>query len=175
MDTKRISFSKIGAVLSLLVALASPALAANYRAPMDAPPNLLRYDGRFATAAPWMPAPVHRAVTAANRLQSKPYIWGGGHVYLEDRGYDCSGSVSYVLFNAGLLRGPLTARGFLSYGEPGPGRFITLYVKNDHVFVSVCGLRFDTSDCGAGRSFGPRWRPVSRDFSGFQLRHPAGL
>jgi cell wall-associated NlpC family hydrolase len=144
-------------------------------APMNAATPFLNYDGRFAAAPGFMPLPVQSAVAAANRLQGKPYIWGGGHRFLEDRGYDCSGSVSYVLFNAGLVRGPMTSKNFTTYGEPGPGRYITIYVSHDHVFISICGLRFDTSDHGAGRGDGPRWRPVSRNFSGFQVRHPAGL
>jgi cell wall-associated NlpC family hydrolase len=65
-----------------------------------------------------LPLSVARIVAAANEIQGKPYIWGGGHRYLVDRGYDCSGSVSYVLFKAGLLRGPLTAHEFRGYGAP---------------------------------------------------------
>jgi len=157
-------------------AMGYPMRPANlYPSSIGAAPQFLNYDGRFATAPGGMPMAVHNAVAAANRLQGKPYVWGGGHRFLEDRGYDCSGSVSYVLFNAGLVRGPLTSRNFMSFGEPGPGRYITVYVSNDHVFVSICGLRFDTSDHGAGRGDGPRWRPVSRSFAGFQVRHPVGL
>ena len=178
---------RIGAVLSMVAALMNTSLRANdgmrydprsnggYSVPMSMAPRFLDYDGRYASAPPSMPSAVQNAVAAANRLQGKPYVWGGGHKFLEDRGYDCSGSVSYVLFNAGLVRGPLTSRNYMSYGVPGPGRYITLYVKSDHVFISICGLRFDTSDHGAGRGDGPRWRPVSRDFSGFQVRHPVGL
>jgi len=146
-----------------------------YPSAVGAAPQFLNYDGRYAAAPGGMPAAVHNAVAAANRLQGKPYVWGGGHRFLEDRGYDCSGSVSYVLFNAGLVRGPMTSKNFMTYGEPGPGRYITIYVSHDHVFVAICGLRFDTSDHGAGRGDGPRWRPVSRSFAGFQVRHPAGL
>ena len=137
--------------------------------------EFLNYDGRYAAAPMNMPTPVQRAVGAANRLQGRPYVWGGGHKFLEDRGYDCSGSVSYVLYNAGLLRGPMTAKQYENYGESGPGRFITIYVNKEHIFIAVCGLRFDTSDHGAGRGNGPRWRPVSRSFAGFQIRHPYGL
>ena len=138
-------------------------------------PEFLDYDGRFAQAPSYLPEPVRRAVDAANRLQDKPYIWGGGHRVLEDRGYDCSGSVSYVLFNAGLVRGPMTARNFMSYGVPGPGRYINIYVKGDHIFISICGLRFDTSDHKADRGKGPRWRPTARSFAGFEVRHIPGL
>ena len=136
---------------------------------------VLNYDGRYAHAPSEMPQPVLSAVEAANRLQGKPYIWGGGHRYLFDRGYDCSGSVSYVLHQAGLLPGPRLSQDFRNYGAPGPGRFITIYARGGHVFMSVCGLRFDTSDIGSGRGDGPRWRPTARNYQGYALRHPPGL
>ncbi len=122
-----------------------------------------------------MPQAVQIAVQAANRLQGKPYVWGGGHRYLYDRGYDCSGSVSYVLHHAGLLPGPRLSQDFQHYGDPGPGRFITIYARGGHVFMSVCGLRLDTSDFGSRRGDGPRWRPTARNYKGYTLRHPPGL
>ncbi len=137
--------------------------------------EFLSYNGRYAQAPASVPMPVHRLVDAANRLQGKPYIWGGGHKFLNDRGYDCSGSVSYVLHQAGLLRAPLQSGEFLQYGDPGPGRYITIFMKNGHVFMSVLGLRFDTSDFGSGRGDGPRWRPTARKFNGYSMRHPPGL
>lgn len=135
----------------------------------------LSYNGRYAQAPASAPMPVHRLVDAANHLQGRPYVWGGGHTRLNDRGYDCSGSVSYVLHEAGLLRGPLQSREFLKYGEPGPGKYITIFMKNGHIFMSVLGLRFDTSDMGSGRGDGPRWRPTARKFNGYSVRHPSGL
>lgn len=137
--------------------------------------QFLEYNGRYAQAPMSAPMAVHRAVDAANQLQNKPYVWGGGHRYLYDRGYDCSGSVSYVLYKAGLTRGPLLSKEFLNYGESGPGRYITIYVRDGHVFLSILGLRFDTSDVGAGRGDGPKWRPVARSFRGYTMRHPPGL
>ncbi|MEZ0389610.1 MAG: peptidoglycan endopeptidase [Verrucomicrobium sp.] len=151
------------------------ALALFNRLPTAQGAEFLNYDGRFATAPPTAPGAVHRAVTAANQLQRKPYRMGGGHRVLYDRAYDCSGTVSYVLYHAGLLRGPLPSKQFRNYGAPGPGRYITIFVKDGHVFMSVCGLRLDTSDYGAGRGDGPRWRPKSRSFPGYQMRHPPGL
>jgi len=139
------------------------------------PLPVLSYDGRYAHAGPEMPLPVQIAVEAANRLQGKPYVWGGGHKYLYDRGYDCSGSVSHVLHQAALLPGPRLSQDFRNYGLPGPGRFITIYARGGHVFLSVCGLRFDTSDIGSGRGDGPRWRPTARNPRGYALRHPPGL
>ena len=87
---------------------------------------LLRFDGRFAAASTATPAQVQYAVHAANSIQGKPYRRGGGHASVEDNAYDCSGSVSYVLIKAGLLRAPLSSAAFASYGEAGPGRFITI-------------------------------------------------
>ncbi len=62
------------------------------------------------------PAAVKRAVAAGNALQRKPYRMGGGHANHNDYAYDCSGSVSYVLRNAGLMRGSMPSRGFKKYG-----------------------------------------------------------
>jgi len=115
------------------------------------------------------------AVAAANRLQDKPYKWGGGHSRHEDTGYDCSGSVSYVLMKAGLLRSPGTSRSFMKYGHPGPGRWITIYARNGHVFMTICGLRLDTGGHGGRGESGPRWRYSSRSVSGFVMRHPPGF
>ena len=135
---------------------------------------LLRFDGRFASASSSVPSQVQYAVHAANSIQTKPYRRGGGHASVEDNAYDCSGSVSYVLIKAGLLRAPLSSSGFASYGEAGPGRFITIYVNpGDQVFMTVCGLRLDTSGGATGE--GPRWRAKGRSAGGFICRHPAGF
>ncbi|NJM36380.1 MAG: C40 family peptidase [Akkermansiaceae bacterium] len=72
------------------------------------------------------PAAVKRAIAAGNRLQGMPYKWGGGHAQQEDSGYDCSGTVSYVLREAGLLKGSMTSEGFFKYGKKGDGDWITI-------------------------------------------------
>lgn len=142
--------------------------------PSKPPPYSLRFDGRYAEVPITFPRPILHAVYAANTLQGKPYRMGGGHSRLYDSAYDCSGSISYILFHSGLLRAPLTSKEFANYGLPGPGRFITLYVKpGDHVFLTICGLRLDTT--GGREGEGPRWRPTKRSTSGFQMRHPPGL
>ena len=134
----------------------------------------IRFDGRFASVGSNAPAQLQHAVYAANKLQNKPYVRGGGHASVEDNAYDCSGSVSYVLIKAGLLRAPLASGAFASYGEAGPGRFITIWVKpGEHVFMTICGLRMDTSGQITGE--GPRWRTKSRSMAGFVARHPAGF
>ncbi len=119
------------------------------------------------------PPAVKRAIAAGNRLQGKPYKWGGGHANHHDSGYDCSGTTSYVLREAGLLKGSLTSKGFFEYGEKGYGKWITVYVRNGHVFMTVAGLRLDTGG-GSGRS-GPRWKTATRQGKGHVVRHPSGL
>ena len=118
------------------------------------------------------PDVVKRVILAANEIAKFPYKWGGGHGAWRDNGYDCSGSVSFALAGAGLLESPLTSVGFLDYGVSGPGKWITIYTNNGHVFMYVAGLRFDTSgQSGAGT----RWQEADRTTAGFAVRHLPGL
>ena len=121
-----------------------------------------------------IPEKVLRAVAAGNEIKDKPYRYGGGHAKFDDKGYDCSGSVSYVLHHAGLLKKPTTSGGLKKFGEKGEGDWITIYAKDGHAFIVVAGLRLDTSTSG-GRDRGPRWTKDSRSLRGFQARHPEGL
>ena len=130
------------------------------------------YRDGIAYAPRGAPEAVHLAIEAGNRLQDKPYKWGGGHAVLNDDGFDCSGAVSYVLREAGLLKGQMPSRGFFNYGDAGAGRWITVYVRDGHVFMTVAGLRLDTG--GGGGRTGPRWKPMSRQGNGHVMRHPAG-
>jgi cell wall-associated NlpC family hydrolase len=126
-------------------------------------------DGTAAAPAD-APAAVMAAIAAGNRIASLPYRWGGGHASWEDSGYDCSGSVGYALHGGGLLDTTATSGDLMSYGEPGPGTWITIYANPDHVFMVVAGLRFDTS--GARPS---RWQTAPRPGDGYAVRHPSGL
>jgi cell wall-associated NlpC family hydrolase len=118
------------------------------------------------------PEPVKRVIQAGNAISKLPYKWGGGHGAWRDNGYDCSGSVSFALAGAGLLRSPLTSGAFARWGAAGPGKWITIYANGGHVFMFVAGLRFDTS--GQGRA-GTRWQDASRSVGGFSVRHVPGL
>ena len=132
---------------------------------------VLQPDG---TASPPIeaPGPVQEVIHAGNLISNSPYKWGGGHGRWLDDGYDCSGSVSFALFAGDLLRSPLTSSGFMNWGEPGPGRWITIYTNPGHVYMVVAGLRFDTS----GRTrLGSRWQPAMRASGGYVVRHPPGL
>lgn len=121
-----------------------------------------------------VPTPVKRALWAGNKIVGKPYKRGGGHKHIEDNGYDCSGTVSYVLYHAGLLSAPNTSSGFRNYGSPGRGKHITVYAKHGHVFIDIAGLRLDTGYNGA-RGQGPKWSSKPRPLSGFVARHPPGF
>ena len=115
---------------------------------------------------------IHRLIRAANRIATAPYKYGGGHGTYHDSGYDCSGSISYALHFAGLLRTPLDSSGFMSYGLPGRGRHITIYAHSGHAYMVVDGRRFDTS---AIRETGSRWTRTHRSSAGYTVRHPPGL
>jgi hypothetical protein len=129
-----------------------------------------------AAAPKHAPVAVKRAIWAANQLRSKPYRYGGGHKSFVDRAYDCSGTVSYVLAAAGLIRSPISSTEFRSYGERGPGKWITIYARNGHTFAVIAGLRLDTTpfDRYTGK-WAPRWQTVYRPPRGFDARHPIGL
>ena len=132
---------------------------------------LLR-DG-IAFAPPDAPASVWRAIVAGNRLQKMPYKWGGGHANHYDNGYDCSGTVSFVLGEAGLMGDAIPSRGLFGYGEPGEGKWITIYTCKGHAFITIGGLRLDTGGPGGGS--GPRWKPETREVKGYVMRHPVGF
>ena len=121
------------------------------------------------------PQSVKNAIWAANTLRRKPYVWGGGHGTFYDRGYDCSGTVSFALHNAGLLASPLPSSDLMRYGERGRGRWMTIYSRQGHTFAVIAGLRLDTTDLGRGGDVGPRWYADGRDTGGFVARHPVGM
>lgn len=121
------------------------------------------------------PARIKRAIAAANKIVGKPYRRGGGHARHYDSAYDCSGSVAFVLREAGMLKqgAAPTSGNFLRWGRPGYGKWLTVYTKPGHVFLMIAGLRFDTT--GSGRGVGPRWYTTSRPSKGFKVRHIPGF
>ena len=120
-----------------------------------------------------VPETVQRVVAGGNAIADFPYIWGGGHASFIANGYDCSGSVSYALAAGGLLGAPLVSGDLASWGEPGPGRWITIYANAGHTFMDVDGVWFDT----AGRSgpYASRWLLSTPPLAGYAVRHPPGL
>jgi cell wall-associated NlpC family hydrolase len=118
------------------------------------------------------PPAVGLVMAAANAIAGKPYLYGGGHAGFKDTAYDCSGSISYALAAAGLVTSPMASGGFMSWGEPGAGKWITIYTNPGHMFMVVGGWRFDTT---ALRGGGTRWTREMRPTGGFVARHPPGL
>jgi hypothetical protein len=136
---------------------------------------MLRTNGKAAIPR-GAPKRVRAVIAAANQIAGKPYKWGGGHAKLVDRGYDCSGTVSYALIKSGFLGGPMVSGSFAKWGAAGDGKWISVYANKGHVYMEVAGLRLDTSAAGdRGGEDGVRWRPLTGRRRGFKARHPAGL
>lgn len=127
------------------------------------------------TASPPKGAPeaVRRIISAGNAIAKFPYVYGGGHGSFIDTAYDCSGSVSYALAAAGLVTRPMVSGEFARTGEAGPGKWVTIYANDGHMFMVVGGLRYDTS--GRGGPLGSRWQTTARSTKGLEVRHPPGL
>jgi cell wall-associated NlpC family hydrolase len=128
----------------------------------------------LGVAAPPASAPpaVKAAIAAANRIHTKPYIWGGGHARWWSPGYDCSGAVSYALHGAGLIDTPMDSGEMMSWGAAGKGRWITVYANSGHAFAVIDGLRWDTA--GDTHGTGPRWHRAMVSTAGYVARHPPG-
>ena len=128
-----------------------------------------------ASAPANAPQQVKDVIAAANAIRDTPYVWGGGHGSFESSGYDCSGAVSYALHGGGFLSSPLDSTGFMSWGEPGAGNWITVYANSGHAWAMIAGLRWDTSDSGGD---GPSWADYSSSWESSQswtTTHPAGF
>lgn len=123
----------------------------------------------FAIPPAAAPPRVKKVIRAGNRIAKKPYKWGGGHGRLYDSGYDCSGSISFTLQKARLMRGSLASTGFMSWGRRGRGKWITIYSNPGHAYMVVAGLRFDTS---ARKRTGSRWTREMRSRRGYRATHP---
>jgi cell wall-associated NlpC family hydrolase len=146
-------------------------LFAHTRADVDGSTAILL--SGIALAPPDAPEAVQQVINAANTIVGRPYVWGGGHASFYSYGYDCSGSVSFALFGGGLIPEPLTSGSLEGWGEPGPGKWITVYANAEHTFMEIAGLRWDT--VGDARGTGPRWHLEPNSSAGFVVRHPPGL
>ncbi|MDX6651163.1 MAG: hypothetical protein QOJ97_3114 [Solirubrobacteraceae bacterium] len=148
--------------------------------PPPPPPKKAKIVNGRAIAPAGAPLRVRQAMSAANRIVRKPYVWGGGHGAFSStlaRGYDCSGAVSHALYGGRFLRTPMASGALMSWARKGPGRWITVYAHAGHAYMVIAGLRFDTSmhDPNApGPRTGPRWSKQLRRSSAFVARHPGG-
>jgi hypothetical protein len=146
---------------------------------------VLLEDGTAAAPAD-APEQVKQAIWAGNSLRDLPYRYGGGHNLKFDvnKGADCSGTVSFALHGAGLLKAPLDSGSFMRWGRKGKGAWITIFTNPGHAYAVIAGLRLDTSVAGMSRTRGvaasafergPRWRPMARSGRGFAKRHPVSF
>jgi len=127
-----------------------------------------------AIPPPSAPPEVKAVIRFANHIDGRAYVWGGGHGSFTTKGYDCSGAVSYALHGGGLLDYTMVSGELARWGVGGVGRWISVYANDDHVYMVVAGLRYDTRDDPPGVS-GPRWHTTMADPRRFKVRHPPGL
>jgi cell wall-associated NlpC family hydrolase len=139
------------------------------------PGSMARYVNGLAAAPMNAPAAVQEIIWAGNQLIGLPYIFGGGHASFIARGYDCSGTVSFALHGGDLLASPEDSSEFEGYGSHGLGRWVTIFTNPGHAYMTVAGLRLDTSAADdPSDQQGPRWRPLRQSNAGFRVRHPVG-
>ncbi len=148
-------------------------------------------DGHVALIPAGVPPTVQAMLVAGNELQDLPYGPGGHPDPLGALEEDCSSTLNYVLYRAGLrplseiIRDNPLAQDYVNWGVPGPGRWVTIYASAapiPHVFIVIAGLRLDTShngtDVGPNRyENGPRWRILDHipTWANWSVRHPPGL
>jgi hypothetical protein len=140
------------------------------------PGSRARYVDGLAAAPMSAPAAIQQIIWAGNQIIGLPYIYGGGHASFISPGYDCSGTVSFGLHGANLLAAPEDSSEFMAWGSHGIGRWVTIFSNPGHAYMTVAGLRLDTSSADdPTNQQGPRWRPLRPANSGFTVRHPLGL
>jgi hypothetical protein len=140
------------------------------------PGSIARFVDGLAAAPMSAPASVQAIVWAGNQIIGLPYIYGGGHASFTSPGYDCSGTVSFALHGASLLATPMDSSEFEGWGGHGIGQWVTVFANPGHAYMTVAGVRLDTSAADdPSNQQGPRWRPLRPANSGFKVRHPVGL
>jgi cell wall-associated NlpC family hydrolase len=166
--------STVGATVGGAVAAAE--IGVETKPELLVPGTLARYVDGLAAAPESAPAAVQEIIWAGNQLIGLPYIYGGGHGSFISPGYDCSGTVSFALHGADLLATPEDSSEFMVWGLKGVGRWVTIFTDPEHAYMTVAGLRLDTSSADdPTNEQGPRWRPLRQSNTGFSVRHPVGL
>jgi hypothetical protein len=140
------------------------------------PGHVARVVDGLAAAPMSAPAAVQEIVWAGNQIIGLPYIFGGGHASFASPGYDCSGTVSFALHGASLLATPMDSSEFMGWDSRGVGTWVTVFANGGHAYMTVAGLRLDTSAADDPTDQqGPRWRPLRPANGGFTVRHPTSL
>jgi cell wall-associated NlpC family hydrolase len=140
------------------------------------PGSIARYVNGIAAAPLAAPAAVQQMIWAGDQIIGLPYVFGGGHASFTASGYDCSGTVSFALHGAGLLSTPEDSSELEAFSSRGIGRWVTIFSNPGHAYMTVAGLRLDTSAADdPTNQQGPRWRPLRQANDGYVVRHPLGL
>jgi cell wall-associated NlpC family hydrolase len=151
-------------------------VAADTKPELLVPGTIARYVNGLAAAPMSVPAVVQEIIWAGNQIIGLPYIFGGGHASFNSPGYDCSGTVSFALHGASLIQTPEDSSEFMAWGSHGAGRWVAIFSNAGHAYMTVAGLRLDTSAADdPSDQQGPRWRPLRQGNEGFTVRHPLGL
>jgi cell wall-associated NlpC family hydrolase len=155
---------------------ATAGIVADTKPELLVPGSTARFIGGLAAAPMNAPLAVQEIIWAGNQIVGLPYIYGGGHASFISPGYDCSGTVSYALHGASLIETPMDSTEFESWESPGVGTWVTIFANGGHAYMTVAGLRLDTSPANDPSNLpGPRWRPLRPENAGFTVRHPTGL
>src|ERR671921_142672 len=112
--------------------------------PTGPPGKAMLVNGRAIPPAN-APAAVKQVIAAANKIRTKPYVYGGGHGRWWDSGYDCSGAVSFALHGGSLIDTPMPSGSLAGRGKAGKGKWITVYANGGHAYAIIAGLRWDTA------------------------------
>jgi cell wall-associated NlpC family hydrolase len=154
----------------------APAPAPAAKPELLVPGSRARYVGGLAAAPMSAPAAIQQIIWAGDQIVGLPYIYGGGHASFISPGYDCSGTVSFALHGANLLTLPEDSSEFMGWSSNGVGRWVAIFSNPGHAYMTVAGLRLDTSSADdPTNQQGPRWRPLRPANSGYTVRHPLGL
>lgn len=131
------------------------------------------------------PAALAAGVAKASAITAEhhPYVWGGGHAKCgrpdggdgsdPGIGYDCSGAVCAVLCAMGLLEGTMVSGELAAWGEPGPGKWVTIYANDTHTFMKINGVWFGTGSGKRAFRGGAAWGNHDST-AGYAVRHPKG-
>jgi cell wall-associated NlpC family hydrolase len=151
-------------------------VVANTKPDLLVPGHASRVVGGLAAAPMSAPASVQQIIWAGNQIIGLPYIYGGGHASFASPGYDCSGTVSFALHGASLLATPMDSSEFMGWEAGGAGTWVSVFANGGHAYMTVAGLRLDTSAADdPSNQQGPRWRPLRLANAGFTVRHPTSL
>ncbi|HTC60357.1 MAG TPA: hypothetical protein VK691_09615, partial [Solirubrobacteraceae bacterium] len=151
-------------------------VAADTKPELLVPGSIARVVNGLAAAPMSAPPAVQEIIWAGNQIIGLPYIYGGGHASFVSPGYDCSGTVSYALHGANLITTPMDSSEFMGWDSGGIGTWVTIFANGGHAYMTVAGLRLDTSPVDdPSNQDGPRWRPLRPGNPGFTVRHPTGL